>query len=357
MFLTTLDFFGETHTPVVVDSSGIDVSEFEQEEDKKFLVEKGTELLRIDLVGEDAKAKICKAIDDRADDARGKIIYEIQEEFRSSPEKKGGLYRYFHSLGYWDKSAMEPMGLQKHDEVKASLRTAFRWANAYRGAKDVSDQLAGEYTEEEIQAKIAIYSPTVLGQMVESLSAKDRKDLYESSGPVKREDVISEAKKPERMINKIKEDLSEAQENLEKREAEWEEVLADPDIPRTLDDGTINPEYDKASVYKTKATSSVSKLEKKIKDLQEQIDARDKEEEKTAKAITKLKNEVDRLNAPEEEIKQRMLSTSNALIATLPNVHSHLQRFYTDIEHYDQDTVLVLEEHIKLVQSLIDAHL
>lgn len=355
MFLTTLDFFGETHTPVVVDNSGIDVSDFEQEEDKKFLVEKGTELLRIDVKAEDAKAKIAKAIDDRAEDAKGKVIYEIQEEFRSKPELKGGLFRYFHSLGYWSKD-MLAMGLEKPTEVKATMSTIFGWANAYRGAKDMAEQLAGSFTEEEIQAKIGMQAPNALARIYTRFSTEDRKKIYETSAPLSVKQVDEESQKPETKLNKAKEELVEAKAKAQEKDEDWEAMKADPNITCVVD-GERTKEYSKAHSAKKNSEESVTKLEKKIKDLQEQIDARDKEEEKTAKTLDKLQSEVDRLNAPEEEIKQRMLATSNALIATLPNVHSHLQRFYTDIQHYDQDTVMVLEEHIRLVQSLIDAHL
>ena len=84
---------------------------------------------------------------------------------------------------------------------------------------------------------------------------------------------------------------------------------------------------------------------------------RENEEEETAKTLDKLQSEVDRLNAPEEDKRLRMTASANALIAALPNVHGHLVRFYGDIQDHDPDTVVVLEEHIKLLQSLIEAHL
>lgn len=350
MFLTTLDFFGDTYAPVVVDSSNIDVSEFEKEEDKNFLMERGTELLRIDAKAEDAKAKICNAIDERAEDAKGKLVYEIQEQFRADPTKKGGLFRFFHSLGYWD-AHMEGMGLAKMDSPKASMRRAFDWANGFRAAKEMAEQLAGSYTEEQIQAKISAQSTSALANIYTRFSTEDRKELYDSSSPLSVSEIKKESQKAERQLNKAKEDLEEAQADAATKNNQWEETKADPDI------NYDTPEYKCSGSAKRRADESVSKLETKIKDLEEQIKARNKEEEKTTKAIDKLQNEVDRLNAPEEEIKQRMLATSNALIATLPNVHSHLQRFYTDIQYYDNDTVLALEEHIKLVQSLISAHL
>lgn len=343
MFLTTLDFFGETHTPVVVDNSGIDVSDFEEEEDKKFLVDKGTELLRIDAKADDAKEKICKAIDDRAEDAKGKVIYEIQERYKNTPELKGGLLRYFHSLGYWATS-MSDMGLIKPENSKAGMTSVFRWANGYRGAKDIADQLAGSFTEEEIQAKINSLTPSSLAKIYTSFSAEDRKELYEASGSLTKQAVNDESQKPERQLNKVKEELEEAKTKAKEKTDDWESVKSAPNINST------DKEYHNTQKAKYKADVSVSKLETKIKDLEEQIKAKDKEGEK-------LKNTIDLLNSPEEEIKQRMVATSNALIATLPNVHSHLQRFYTDIEHYDADTVHALEEHIKLLQSFIEAHL
>lgn len=351
MFLTTLDFFGETHTPVVVDSSGIDVSEFEQEEDKKFLVEKGTELLRIDAKAEDAKAKIVKAIDDRAEDAKGKIVYQIQEEFRNDPEKKGGLLRYFHSLGYWGATDMEKMGLEKPTEIKASMVTVFTWANGYRGAKEMADQLAESYTEEQIREKITAQSPTALAKIYTRFSTEDRKKLYENTTPLDVKSVIEESQKPERKLNKAIEDLDEAKEIADSRKDEWEKAKKSPSFK------TKESKAKELGALSINADKAVSKLETKIKDLEEQIKARAKEEEETNKTLDKLQNEVDRLNAPEEEKKQRRTATANALIATLPNVHSHLVRFYGDIQDHEPDTVLVLEEHIKLLQSLIEAHL
>lgn len=152
MFLTLENFFSEEPAALVhVDASQIDVSEFKDEEDQSFLITHGHELMRINAKAEQAKEQIFKAIDARADDAKGRLIYEIQERFHNTPELKGGLMRYFHSLGYWD-DAMKKMGLTRPNECQM-LTSAFVGANSYRAALEMQEKLKGALSPEEIQAK------------------------------------------------------------------------------------------------------------------------------------------------------------------------------------------------------------
>ncbi len=160
MFLSLNDFFSDESAAIQVDSSVIDVSAFSDEGDQAFLITQGHELLRIDAKAEYAKEQICKAIDQKADDAKGKIFYDIQERFRNTPELKGGLLRYFHSLGYWEPN-MEKRGLIK-PESHASMSSAFLWANSYRAALEMEEKLAGQLPAEQIQKRIIFMSSYAL---------------------------------------------------------------------------------------------------------------------------------------------------------------------------------------------------
>ena len=92
MLLST-DLFQTELETINIDSSVIDVSEVKDEADQSFLITQGHEILRIDAKAGQAKEAITKKIDQAAADAKGKLIYEIQERMKGT----GKLFRYFQA--------------------------------------------------------------------------------------------------------------------------------------------------------------------------------------------------------------------------------------------------------------------
>lgn len=344
MFLSLTDFFSEEAAIVKVEESSIDVSDFSDQEDQAFLLAHGQEILRIDAKAGMAKEQICKAIDQKAAEAKGQHIYEIQERFRNNPELKGGLLRYFHSLGYWDGS-MERMGLEK-PETYTSISAAFNWANAYRAGLEMQEKLAGILTPEEIKEKASSVSANALAKVYTACSEADREAVYQqiAAGEVPQQRVLTElVKRPEVKLNKALEMLEEAKAQQAEAEAQWEEVKDDPDIPRQID-GERNPEYEGARFALKSVNNSVVTLEKKIAQLEAELEAKGAE-------LTKFKFD--------EELKrqQRVKALTAALTIGVPQTTADLMKFFMDAEYYPAEIRDHLNDQVKILADMCGDYL
>jgi hypothetical protein len=344
MFLTLDNFFSDESSVIQVDSSVIDVSEFEDEGDKTFLVSTGTEILRINGKAEYAKAQICRAIDARAEDAKGRLIYEIQERYKNTPELKGGLFRYFHSLGFW-ATDMEKMGLLK-PEGSTSLSTAFNWANAYRAALEMQQKLAGLYSPEELQAKVAALPAQAIGKAYTALSEADREALYlraaEGDVPTQRE-ITEIIKSPEAKLSKAEELLERAKARKAEAEARWEEVKADPEI-RSRVNGKLTEEYNKAGSELSRADRSVANLEEQVAQLQRELDAKSTE-------LDKFKFDDDTRR------EQRIKSLMAGLTIGVPQTIADLQKYFVEAEYYPDRIRGHLNDQVKMLADMCGDYL
>lgn len=340
MFLTLDGFFNdEPSIAISVDSSGIDVSDFQDEEDQSFLITHGHELMRIDAKAEHAKEQICKAIDARAEDAKGKLIYEIQERFNKTPELKGGLHRYFHSLGYWNRS-MENMGLVK-PEKSTSLTAAFQWANCYRAALEMQEKLKGTLTPEEIQSKASSLPASALAKIYTSCSEVDREKIYERVGNgevISKEEALEIAKNPKIKLSRAEELLAAARVRKELAEQRWEQVKADPNLNYQSD------EYKDASVQNRVQADSVENWEAKVADLQKQVEATEAE-------LMKFKHDTD--YARQERIKV----LTDALTVGVPQATADLNKYIRDAEYYPADVRRHMDDQIKVLADMCGDYL
>ncbi|WP_186489237.1 hypothetical protein [Synechococcus sp. BIOS-U3-1] len=316
------------------------MSFFTDEADQSFLVTNGHELLRIDSKAEYAKEQICKAIDQKAEDAKGKIIYEIQERFKNDPKLKGGLLRYFHSLGYWDNASMTKMGLEK-PENSTSMTAAFKWANAYRAALEMHEKLAGSLSPSEIQSRAAALSKTALARIYTSCSEKDRNNLYQEIAEgrqISAADANEISKSPEIKLSKAEELLAAARIRKQQAEERWEEVKADPEItPKSS-------EYTQAVDNSLHAAESVENWEQKISELQAQVEAKEAE-------LNKYKYDQDL------QRQTRIKLLTDALTIGVPQATADLNKYMKDAEYYDPDTRRHFDDQIKVLADMCGDYL
>jgi hypothetical protein len=299
MFLTLSNFFDDESSTIQVDSSVIDVSEFKDEEDQAFLITQGHELLRIDAKAAYAKEQINKIIDQKADDAKGKIIYDIQERFKENKELKGGLMRYFHSLGYWT-SNMEQMGLVMPEKY-THLTSAFSWANSYRAALEMQKKLKGALTPEEIQNRAASLSTDTLARIYSTHSTKDRERIY-------------------------------------KAEEKWKQIKADPDITSRDDD------YVSGYREVQHSERSFNTYEAKVAELQALVDAKDAE-------LTKFKYDED----VQRETRIKVLT--DALTIGVPQATADLNKYIKDAEWYAPEVRRHFDDQIKVLADMCGDYL
>ena len=336
MFLTLNSFFDDESSTIQVDSSVIDVSEFKDEGDQAFLITQGHDLLLIDAKANYAKEQITKIIDQKSADAKGKIIYGIQEKFKESKELKGGLLRYFHSLGYWSND-MERMKLQK-PEKSQSLSASFRWANGYRAALEMQEKLKGSMTPEEIQARAASLHPSVLSRIYTGLSEDDREEFYKSGQIPTVKEATELVRTPEAKLSKAEELLEAARDRKRDAEMRWEQVKADPEITSQDND------YVNAQGNKSKTAKAEEELWLKVQDLQKQVDAKEAE-------LNKFKFDED------VQRQTRIKFLTDALTVGVPQATADLNKYIKDADYYPCDVRRHFDDQIKVLADMCGDYL
>ena len=330
-----------------IDASVIDVSEVESQEDKEYLISVGTQLLTIEAKANFAIKKVVATIQGRANLEKGRVIHEIQRHFGTIDEdgesthlpKGGALTRFYRSVGLPPTTAAN---------FAQAYRTTLKFANLFDGIVEPTKVLAySDRALQEISRLPAEYQEEVLA------------DVAAGNEPLTAKEIITMAKEPEVKLTKAEELLARARRRKEQTQERWEEVKADPQIkPRTT-------EYETANKATIAATHTVNRLEQEVADLQAALENHEKEKEiaqqvaeENAKRSADLEAELNRLKYDSETIKeQRRQKVANSLLATVPAVMSDVQRFYADIQDHDKDTVMFLEEQMKLLTTYIHEHL
>ena len=233
-------------TALRLDPSVIDVSEVEGADDKAFLMEQGTELLRIDAKADHAIKQIIATIQGRASLAKGKVIAQVQDRFHEDFTHGAGLGKWYASLGY-------------------SASQCSLWANAYRATQEFQSLFDGLVEPEKVLA----CSDTALAQ-IQYLPSSHKEELLAEIAvgnvPTKAE-VRELSKEPEVKLSKAQELLRAAKIRKADAEQTWEEVKSDPAIPSLLSDGKRNPEYESAANQAQHAERQVHRYEQQIADL------------------------------------------------------------------------------------------
>jgi uncharacterized coiled-coil protein SlyX len=275
-----------------VDTSQICVDEVEREADRLFLVDRGSEILRIEARAAHAISSISSLIGTRANIAKGREIALIQDHFRGRGD--GSLPRFYESLGF-------------------SMTTATRYANAWRASQELEgllgdsgvDGLSG--VSDLALAKIHQLPSVAKQEIVSAIAAGDE--------PPSVRQVERIAHQPETKLAKAQERLEEARERLEANGG------------------------DKA------ALRSVSRYEQRIAELEAELVARDEalvasEQALAAKqrAYEKTEAELQLHRFDDETARQeRVKRVGNNLVMSLPQVLADLQKFWTEREAYPDE--------------------
>lgn len=367
MLLST-DLFQTELETINIDSSVIDVSEVKDEADQSFLITQGHELLRIDAKAEQAKEIVSKKIDRAATNAKGKIIYEIQERMKGDSE----LLLFYHSLGFWKKE-MEAKGLVK-PEKHVGMTTAINWSNSYRAALEMQEKLKGLLSPEEIQERADAIPMLVKAKSVTALSTSDRENLYldiADGQDIGVKDINSMSKQTATRLSKAEELLEAARQRKKVAEERWEMVKSDPSIPSKID-GQDNPEYRNAqSAYVTEENSlntyskKVAELEAKLvqerADMQAQIEeekvktAEETEAKKQAEAESaRLETELQKLKFDDAKVRaERVKKLSTTLTVSIPQVTADVSKFFAEINCYKEEHRKHIYENAKALADKI----
>ena len=307
---------------ITVDTSCINVSEVSDKKDQDFLLEKGEKILKI-------VAKAALEV--------GRELCEIQERFKTEDNPQGeGLNKFYESVGI-------------------SRDQASRWSAKYRAFCAYVEIFGAEGATEKFNG-LADQSAQTLWNLPADYREAFLADIALGDIPT-RAQVQEVSSRPEVKLTKAEELLEAAKVRAESTQEKWEMVKQS----KTKKD----PGYRVALDANNNAVKAISRYEKRIQELQQEIEdakareaAADAARDKAEEQASKLRDELHKYDTDSTAIREaRMRRVSNNLIAQLPNVFADIQRFYTEIEHYDQDTVLFLEEHIKLLNNYVDSHL
>lgn len=307
---------------IQVDTSCIDVSEVESKEDQAFLMEKGGNILRI-------VAKAALEV--------GQQLVEIQDRFRSG-EKTFPLLKFYESL-------------------QLSQNQANQWANKYRAFRSYIEIFGAEGAAEKFNG-LGDLAVSKLWQLPTDYREALLADIALGDYPTT-EKVTEISKRPEVKLSKAEELLAAARVRAEKGAKHWEMVKADPEISwDTAEYKASDLEYRTSMQRVNKYEQRIAELQRQMEEAEQKASAEAAAREKAEATIIDLKDELRQYDEDDQSIREaRMRRVENALLATLPSVQADLQRFYTEIEHYDPDTVMFLEEHIKILKNFVESHL
>ena len=354
---------------ITVSEDEIDTSEVDSQEDKDFLIEQGEGILLANKKADFAIAEITKRIKQRASLSVGPKILAIQERFGSLEGKGSTLYKFWHSVGFWN-TKMAGLLNEKGEPLTQGNRTPLNVANrasqAYRVIRE-SRELFSEFTDVESNFVDLVADQTLT--RMESLPEVLRQEIVaevvtgEREAP-KEKEIKELAAQPEVKLTKAQELLEKAKAKKAKAQQKYEEVKTDPNIPYQID-GKSNPEYKSAQNGAINSTKVVEKLEKEIKDLEVKVAAKAKEAEEATKreaAADKAKAaaeaELKKLQADDTNTRRlRVSQLSQALVSSVPDVTSDINKFFAEIAHYDMNAQESILESCKSLAAFLTEHL
>lgn len=315
---------------ISVDASVIDVSEVESDEDKAFLIEAGTEILEIQAKAEYAIKKVVATIQGRANLEMGKTLARVQDRFQEGKTPLSTYKKFFAS-------------------VNVTYSNANLWANAWRATQEFKDIFDGVVEPE----KVLECSDTALGRIM-TLPKKFREEqlaeVAVGNSPTRRE-VEELAKQPEVKLSKAEELLAKARARKLQADDNWEEAKADPNVE------TNSKEYELAIAAKRNNDKAVAKFEQQIAELRALVEEERLKSAKQNEHNAKLEVELQKMKFDDATVRaDRIKRVSNQLLVQVPAVLSEVQKFYAEIEHYDNNTRDFLEEQLDLLTAYLKDH-
>jgi hypothetical protein len=292
---------------LTVDTSCIDCSEVESQEDKDFLVERGRNILEIVAW---AALKV------------GHQVNLVQKRFEGS--RTGKLTKFYDSLGI--------------SEIMAR-----KWSCKYRLYCDYVEGNGGDETT--LQA--FNHMNDNVAQLVDNMPYQEREDCLKRIGAgvkITKEEASEISNKTETKLNKAEELLFGSHDRLD-------------DAQKTLDSGVTGVERDRARSAKSNAEKSIAKFEQQIADLQAQIEEEKLKTAKQHEENAKLETELQKMKFDDASVRaDRVKRVSNQLLVQVPAVLSEVQKFYAEIEHYDNNTRDFLEEQLDMLTGYLKDH-
>ncbi len=267
---------------LAVDTSCIDLSEVELQEDKDFLVEKGENILRI-------VAKAALEV--------GRELVEIQKHFKTEKAHGLGLNAYYKSLGI-------------------SPTQASNWACKYR-AYVAYVEMFGESGATETFKSLGDRISTKLWHLPEDYKKAFFEEMNQGNIPSQSE-ILEVAKDPEVKLTKAQELL--AKSKARKQEAsDWRE--------------------------RGHASDDIKKYEQQIADLTAQIEeeklktAEEAESKKIAEAErASMEKELQKLKFDDAKVRsERVKKLSTTLTVSLPQALADVSKFFAEINDYPEE--------------------
>ena len=137
---------------------------------------------------------------------------------------------------------------------------------------------------------------------------------------------------------------------MKKAEEKWEAVKADPEI----DTRTVEYEYANRNLQHAKA--SISSWEKKVAELQQEVEAEKLKAAEAEKREAATKAELQKLKFDDAKSRaERVKRLTSSLTVGVPQTLADIQKFFAEKDHYPEDVRKhVLEQATQLANYIGD---
>ena len=301
---------------LTVDTSCIDVSEVESQEDKDFLIEKGEKILRVVA---------------RAALEVGQELIEIQEQFRENDIRGTGLVKYYKSIGLTQTQVCR--WTAKYKAFKAYMEIFGEIdCDAPKKFNDLADRAASKLISLPTEYREAFFADIALGDI------PSQNTLEEVS------------KRPEVKLSKVEELLAAAKIRQAQTEDEWEMARINPEIR------CDSPEYKKADKARRYSSKIISRYEQQIQELQQQIEQERLEKLEETKKKERILADLEKLKSDDAAKRaERIAHLTNTLTVSIPEVLADLQKFFAEADEYPEDVrAHLIEQSTYLTNYIAD---
>lgn len=304
-----------------VDTSVIDTSEVTSSEDKKFLIEKGTNILQI-------VAKAALEV--------GRELVEVQERFKTPDNPQGkGLQKFYDSIGI-------------------SNVMSGRWSNKYR-AYCAYIEIFGENERIDFD-RLNTKTVSRIWTLPEDYRNAFLADIA-AGAPPSEATVLEVSRRPEVKLSKAEELLAAAIARKEAADERWEIVKADPEIPSQVD-GVITPEYNVAKSDLNNQKIYIAKFEQQIADLKAEIEAEKLKTAEETEEKSRVETELQRLKFDDASQRaERIKRVGSSLTMSVPQTLGDIQKFFAEKDDYPEDVRNHLVEQATLLANYIGDHI
>ena len=258
-----------------VDTSRIDVSEVESQEDQDFLLEKGENILRIVA---------------RAALEVGRELVEVQERFKEEHGRGAGLGKFYTSLGI------------THSQAST-------WSGKYRCFLAYSELFGESGAEDTFNAL-----PDSIGRLVWRLPAEYKEAILADiavGNPPTTPELKELQKSPEVKLSKAEELLAQAKARKESATTSRDEANAD---------------------------ISIANFEQQIADLQAQIEEEKLRTAEQTEESARLEKELQKLKFDDAKVRaERVKKLSTTLTVSIPQVTADVLKFFAEIDEYPEE--------------------